>query len=195
MEGRTTTGRPDERRAERRVGQSLPGDARSRADAPGGRSRFASGRDTTDAGDEAAARIRRDTLREMGVIPIEPDARIAVLLAADEQVVTVRREVTLERRLAWQGRGAGLRGDLYVTTRRLVHLGDVAVEYGLADVHEAVIAPGALRLIVGRSQGVEICTVDPRVLRVEIGAVRLAAGDQAAGQAPADAGPGHPAGT
>lgn len=108
-------------------------------------------------------------------MPIEPDARIGVLLAPEELVLAVRRSVSLERRKGWREPGGGLSGDLYVTTRRLVHLGRMQVEYALGEIQEAVVAEGALRLVVGASRGVEIEVQDPRLLRVEIAAVREAA--------------------
>ncbi len=108
-------------------------------------------------------------------MPVEPDARIGVLLASGERVVAVRRAVYIERRLTARSPSDGLLGDLYVTTARLVHLGTVPVEVPLLAIREAVAAPGALRLVVGDGRGVEIRTDDPLLLRVEIAAVRDAA--------------------
>jgi len=105
-------------------------------------------------------------------VPIEPDDRIGVLLAPEELVVAVRRSVSLERRKGWRDPDGGLSGDLYVTTQRLVHLGRKKVEYPLGEIQEAVVAEGALRLVVGESRGIEIEVRDPRLLRVEISAVR-----------------------
>jgi len=105
-------------------------------------------------------------------VPIEPDERIGVLLAPQELVLAVRRSASLERRKGWREPGGGLSGDLYVTTQRLVHLGRIQVEYPLGEIKEAVVAEGALRLVVGESRGVEIEVRDPRLLRVEIAAVR-----------------------
>jgi hypothetical protein len=125
--------------------------------------------------DEAAADEARLRLREQGIVPIEPDDRIGGMLAPEELVVAVRRSVSLERRKGWRDPSGGLGGDLYVTTERLVHLGRVPVEYGLSEIREAVVADGALRLVVGGGRGVEIAVHDPRLLRVEIAAVREAA--------------------
>ena len=127
------------------------------------------------AADEAAADEARRRLREQGIVPIEPDGRIGVMLASGERVVATRRGVSLERRKGWHDPDEGLGGDLYVTTRRLVHLGRTPVEYPLAEIQEAEVAPRALRLVVGAGRGVEIGVHDPRVLRVEIAAVREAA--------------------
>jgi len=123
------------------------------------------------AADEAAADEARLRLREQGIVPIEPDDRIGAMLAPEELVLAIRRSVSLERRKGWREPGGGLRGDLYVTTRRLVHLGRVRVEYALGDIQEAVVADSALRLVIGES-GVEIKVPDPRLLRVQVSAVR-----------------------
>lgn len=97
---------------------------------------------------------------------------VAPLLWPGEHVVAVRRDVAIERRTTWVN--GGLRGDLYLTTRRLLHLGPVAVDYAITDVRDAVVATGLLRLAVSGGRGVEVDVPDPRVLRVELGAVRAA---------------------
>ncbi len=117
-------------------------------------------------------------------MPIEPDDRIGVMLAPGEMVVAVRRSVILERRKGWLEPGGGLGGDLYVTTQRLVYLGRMPVEYPLAEIREAIVADGALWLVVGESRGVEIAVEDPCLLRVEIAAVREAARAAAAQPGP-----------
>jgi len=161
----------------RRTRPPVPGDvgghprsaARPRDETPADET----GADAASA-DEAAADEARRRLREQGIVPIEPDDRIGVMLAPEELVLAVRRSVSLERREGWREPGGGLRGDLYVTTRRLVHLGRVRVEYALGDIQEAVVAESALRLVIGE-RGVEIAVRDPRLLRVQISAVREAA--------------------
>ena len=59
--------------------------------------------------DEASAEGARRELREQGIVPIEPDERIGVLLAPGEDVVAVRRSVRLERRQGCGGRPGGRR--------------------------------------------------------------------------------------
>lgn len=106
---------------------------------------------------------------------LEPDARIGVMLAPGERVVAVRHAISLERRKDIHDPNQALHGDLYVTTARLLCLGQVQVEIPLAEIREAVVAVGALRLVIGDGRGLEIRTGDPYVLRVEIAAVREAA--------------------
>lgn len=126
------------------------------------------------AADEVAADEARRQRRERGIEAIEPDERISALLHPGECIVAIRRRVPFERRSGLRDLGDGLRGDLYVTTCRLVFLGPVPVEYPLADIREVVVAAGMVRLVVNRNRGVEIHVPDPRVLRVEIAAVRVA---------------------
>ena len=107
-------------------------------------------------------------------MPIEPDERIRTLLDPGEVVVARRFSVSIERRKETPEADARMIGDLYVTTRRLVFLGRERIEYGLAEIGDAMEADGALRLIVGDRRGVEIRVSDPRLLRVQIAAVREA---------------------
>jgi hypothetical protein len=125
--------------------------------------------------DESLADDARRRLRDEGIVPIEPDAPAAVMLAPGEQVISIRRNVSVERRKDVRDPERALRGDLYVTTRRLLCLGTVPVDLPLVEIREAVIANGALRLVVGSGRGVEIRTGDPHLLRVEVAAVRMAA--------------------
>ena len=71
-----------------------------------------------------------------------------------------------------------------MTTSRLVCLGPVPVDVPLAEIREALVATGALRLVVGDGRGMEIRTDDPYLLRVEISAVREAARTTGAGTCP-----------
>lgn len=131
--------------------------------------------------DEASADEARRRLRRQGIVALEPDERIGVMLAPDEHVVAVRRAICFERRKDNMDPDQWLRGDLYVTTSRLVCLGQVAVNVPLVEIREAVVAPGALRLDVGDGRGIEIRITDPSLLRVEIASVREAARVSTAG--------------
>ena len=135
--------------------------------------------------DEASADAARRRLRAHGIVPIEPDDRIRVMLAPGELVAAIRRSVSLERRKERTEPGGRMVGDLYVTTQRLVYLGRERIEYALGEIRDAVEAEGALRLIVGDRRGIEIEVSDPRLLRVEIAAVREAARASVADAPPA----------
>jgi hypothetical protein len=136
--------------------------------------------------DAARADEARRRFHEQGVIPIEPDDRIGVMLAPGELVLAVRRSASLDRRHHRRADDPGLRGDLYVTTQRLVHLGRSAVVYALDEILEADVAADQLLLVVADNRGVAIDVGDPRLLRVEIAAARSAA--RAAGRPPPEDG-------
>jgi hypothetical protein len=125
--------------------------------------------------DHASADEARRRLRAQGIVAIEPDERIGVMLAPGERVVAVRHAVSVERRKDVRDPELALRGDLYVTTTRIVCLGQNSFDVPLAEVREAVVAGDALRLIIGDGRGLEVRTDDPALLRVEISAVREAA--------------------
>ena len=128
------------------------------------------------ADDEAAALAARERYRDREIEPIEPDGRIAELLAPGESVLAVRRSVLLDRREPQVGTRCpgypGLAGDLYVTSRRIVHVGRFVLEYDLAAIREAVVSAEHLLLILGDGAGVMLDVDRPRLLRVQITAVR-----------------------
>ena len=68
----------------------------------------------------------------------------------------------------------GLDGDLYVTTSASSTSARRRSSTRLPRSERLIVGTGALRLVVDDSPGVEIGVVDPRVLRVEIAAVREA---------------------
>jgi 6-phosphofructokinase len=127
------------------------------------------------AADETSADEARRRLHEQGIVAIEPDDRIGPLLEPDELVLAVRRSASLERRQRCRDDAPGLSGDLYVTTRRLVHIGRASVAYRLDEILEADVGASHLLLVVAESRGVTIQVADPRLLRVEIAAARSAA--------------------
>jgi hypothetical protein len=125
--------------------------------------------------DEAEADAARRRLRKEGIIAIEPDCQVRGLLDADELLVAIRPAVDLDRRQPGPLERHGRPGDLYVTTRRLLHLGGETVTYDLGRIREAVIAGDELMLMLDDGQGVAISTSHPNLLRVEIAAARAAA--------------------
>lgn len=156
-------------------------------DAPAARSRAAGDAAPGHrSADEARAEEARRRLHEQGIVPIEPDERIAGLLDRDERVYAVRRATSLERRQHPRGDDPGLHGDLYLTSRRLVHLGRTRVDYRLQQISDAVVSAHRLVLVTDESHGVTIDVADPRVLRVEIAAARAAARESAGAEGPRD---------
>lgn len=128
-----------------------------------------------DAEDEAAADRARLAFRRDGLPALEPDARIAPLLAPGERVIAIRRGALLDRR---QPRAAdmplGLAGDLYVTSTRVALVGRTVLSWPLREIEEVVVAGGRLLLVLGDGRGVFVAAAGPRLLRVQIAAARAA---------------------
>jgi hypothetical protein len=126
--------------------------------------------------DEAAADAERARLASEPLHPladgIEPDLR----LAPDEIVHAVRRAAILEQRAA--GELAG--GTLYLTSDRLVHIGEHMRETDLRTITEVAVSLERL-LLVHLADGSDLAIeVDqPRLLRVQIAAARAAAKERA----------------
>ena len=108
------------------------------------------------------------------------------MLEPDELVVTMRHATEVDRRQPEPVRCHGLGGDLYVTTRRLIHLGRGSIAYRLEDIREAMVVGDQLRLVVCDGTGVTIAVADPRLLRVEIAAARAALTEEGAAHAGGD---------
>jgi hypothetical protein len=127
--------------------------------------------------DEAAADEARERYRTQPHAKLEPDARIAPLLAAGEHVVAVRRSALLDRREPAVGSdvATGLAGDLYLTSRRLVLVGRLTLSFHLDEIEEAMLSGERLLLVMPGGQGASLDVAQPRLLRVEIAAARVAA--------------------
>jgi hypothetical protein len=127
--------------------------------------------------DEAAADEARERYRIQAMPALEPDARIARLLALDEHVVAVRRSAMLDRRQPVTGSHvpAGVGGDLYVTSRRLVLVGRLTLSFDLLEIDDATLSGERLLLIVRDGAGLSLDVERPRLLRVEIAAARALA--------------------
>ena len=108
---------------------------------------------------------------------LEPDARIAPLLAPDEHLFAVRRSVMLDRYPSRSGSDLpiGVGGDLYLTARRLVLLGRIALSFDLDEIEEVGLSGERLLLVMRNGSSVSLDVAEPRLLRVEIGSARAAA--------------------
>ena len=127
--------------------------------------------------DEAEANEARERYRSQALPVLEPEERIARILAPDEKVVAVRRSVMLERRQLSLGSDAptGVGGDLYLTTRRLVLASRPTLAFELDAIEESMLSGERLALLMRDGQGVLLDVDRPRLLRVEIAAARTAA--------------------
>ncbi|MGD0122977.1 MAG: hypothetical protein ABSC46_10505 [Candidatus Limnocylindrales bacterium] len=127
------------------------------------------------ATDQATADEARLRYRRRGVGRIDADERIGPILEPDEQLVAVRRSAVVYRPETPES-GAALPGvvDVYVTTRRLVLVGQDVHSFDLATVDEAVISNERLLLVLCDGVGLVLKVDWPRLLRVEIAAARAA---------------------
>ena len=70
---------------------------------------------------------------------------------------------------------AGIAGDLYVTSHRLILVGRHTVTFDLADIADVVISGERLLLVMRDGSGVTLDVDQPRLLRVQVAAAREAA--------------------
>jgi len=121
------------------------------------------------AADDAAASDARDRFLVAPVPLIEPDEAISHHLLAGEQVHSLRRRAIL--RAPGDDRALGYGGTLYLTSRRLVHLGQVIVTVQLTDIVEISIAGDRLLLSLRDGEGLALDLDRPRLLRAEMAAL------------------------
>lgn len=119
--------------------------------------------------DEALASAARDMFRLSPVPTIEADEAVSAHLLPDERVHGLRRHAIL--RAPGDDRALGYGGSLYLTSRRLIHLGQVIVTVQLTDVVEASLAGERLLLTLRDGEGLTLDIDRPRLLRAEIAAV------------------------
>ena len=136
---------------------------------------------TRIAADEAAADAARSQYASSGVPAIEPGSGYARVARSDEPLHAVRHSAILERGPT-DGNEPLLRGGtLYLTSRRLLHVGVETTDVPLGEIDEMVVALERLVLIRLRDGSDLAVEVDqPRLLRVQIAGV-IAATRAAAG--------------
>jgi hypothetical protein len=116
--------------------------------------------------DEADAAAARERFR-IGPIPaLEPDEAIAGHLAEGELIHALRRHAIL--RAPGGDTSLGYGGTLYLTSRRLVHLGQVLMSVQLTDIAESSLAGERLLLTLSNGEGLSFDLDRPRLLRAEL---------------------------
>ena len=118
--------------------------------------------------DEAAAVEVRDRLHAAPLPSLAPDEAIGPHLAGDELVHGLRARAILKA--PGDDRALGYGGTLYLTSRRLVHIGQVTVNVQLADIAETSLAGERLLVALSDSEGLVLDVERPRQLRAEIAA-------------------------
>lgn len=125
--------------------------------------------------DEDSAAAARARYRVEPMTPIQPDCVITPMLQPGEWLFVVRRGAVLERRQPAPGAvGPGLTGDLYLTSRRLLHVGRQTLAFGLDEIEEAMLSGDRLLLVLRGGTGIALDVVGPRLLRVDIATARAA---------------------
>ena len=100
---------------------------------------------------------------------IEADEGVSKHLLPDEKVHGLRRRAIL--RAPGDDRALGYGGSLYLTSRRLIHLGQVVVTVQLTDIVEASLAGERLLVTLRDGEGLALDIDRPRLLRAEMAAV------------------------
>ena len=133
--------------------------------------------------DEASAADARERFRHEPMPAQQPDDTMRPLLEAGEVVHTARSAAILNTTT-----GAsplpGYGGTLYLTNRRLVHVGRVVVSIDLEQIRELSLAGERLLLTFDGGEGISLDLDRPRLLRVEIAAARAAAKARSSNQRP-----------
>ena len=119
--------------------------------------------------DEAAANLARESFLVMPVPAIEPDEAITPHLVEGELVHALRRHAIL--RAPGGDATLGYGGTLYLTSRRLVHLGQVVMTVRLIDIVESSLAGEQLLLTLRDGEGLALELDRPRLLRAEMAAL------------------------
>ena len=120
------------------------------------------------AADEAAATVARERYRDGPLPTIGADERIGGHLLPGETVHGLRSRAILSAPGADDRGGYG--GFLYLTSRRLVHLGQGVAIVKLTDIVESSLAGDRLLLTLRGGEGVTLDIDQPRLFRAEMAA-------------------------
>jgi hypothetical protein len=127
----------------------------------------------TEADEEAAAAARAQYETE-GLPTLPTEESLAPELRGDE-VLHARRSSAMLNRLDGAGTLPGYAGTLYLTSRRLIHIGHVTFTVPLTQIEEVSIVGERLLLTLSSGEGVSLDVAEPRLLRVMIGMARKTA--------------------
>lgn len=118
--------------------------------------------------DEREALDVRERLRDGPPPTLEPDSVVSEHLRPGELVRGLRQSAIL--RPPGDDRGLGYGGTLYLTSHRLIHVGQVIVNVQLKDIVETSLAGERLLITLREGDGVALDVDRPRTLRAEIAA-------------------------
>jgi hypothetical protein len=118
--------------------------------------------------DEREALIVRERLREGPMPALEPDPGVAEHLRPGELVHGLRRSAIL--RAPGEDRALGYGGTLYLTSHRLIHVGQVTMNVQLRDILETSLSAERLLITLRDGEGIAVDVDRPRTFRTEIAA-------------------------
>jgi hypothetical protein len=118
--------------------------------------------------DEAAALEVRDRLQAAPLPTITADDAVRPHLADDEVVHGLRTRAILKA--PGDDRALGYGGTLYLTSQRLLHLGQVTMNVRLDDIVETSLAGERLLVTLSDGEGLMLDVDRPRQLRAEVAA-------------------------
>jgi hypothetical protein len=125
--------------------------------------------------DEAESDEARIRYRVEGLPSIDVDAPAAERLRPGEAALDVRSSAVITRHLLGDGTDE-LAGQLVLTTHRLLVVGHAPLDVELGDIDELTLAGERLLVTLRDGTGLSINASRPRLLRVQIAALREAAG-------------------
>jgi hypothetical protein len=125
--------------------------------------------------DEAEADEARTRYRSEGLPSVEVDGLAAERLRPDEMAVDVRSSAVVTRHLLGDGTDE-LAGQFVLTTQRLLVVGHTPLEVELGEIDELTLAGERLLVTMRDGTGLSINASRPRLLRVQIAALREGAG-------------------
>jgi hypothetical protein len=117
--------------------------------------------------DEREALAARERLRDEPLGSREPDAEVKRHLGPGEVVHDLRYSAILRPP---GDRALGYGGTLYLTSHRLIHIGQVTVNVQLSDIVETALAGERILITLRNGEGLSVDLDRPRVLRTEIAA-------------------------
>jgi hypothetical protein len=124
--------------------------------------------------DEGAAAAARAQYESEGLPRLAVEESLAQELRGDE-VLHARRSSAMLNREDGAGTLPGYAGTLYLTSRRLIHIGHVTFTVPLTQIDEVSIVGERLLLTLSSGEGVSLDVAEPRLLRVMIGIARKTA--------------------
>jgi hypothetical protein len=110
----------------------------------------------------------REGLREGALPVLEPDPAIESELRPGELVHDLRSSAILS--VPGDARALGYGGTLYLTSHRLIHVGQVTMNVQLNDILETSLAGERLLVSLRGGEGLALDVDRPRTLRTEIAA-------------------------